>query len=120
MQQIFDGTYTTAKGETGTFHLVGCIEFRTTSDYTYRAQFSLTTPKGAVLAGNVNGIVSFAGPGSCQPSGFPVPIDFTLTVTCTAGFKHATGTIHLADVWCCVQDMFGGPISGTLTGDVVH
>ncbi len=122
VHQLHDATYTIAKGTSGSFHLDGCVDIGPTG-FEYTGTFTLTTPKGAVLTGTVTGTVLSGEPTSnpCAPNESPGPLDFTLTVTHgTAGFKRASGSIHLVGVWCPQAIGSGGPISGVLAGDVRH
>jgi len=123
VHQVYDGTYTIPNGKTGSFHLDGCVDFAPVG-FAYTGGFVLTTPKGAVLRGRVNGIVFGNDPtGPCPAGTQPGPIHFALTVTqATAGFKRAAGSIDLAGTWCetLVGPGTDGTILGQLTGDLEH
>jgi hypothetical protein len=118
VHQVHDATYTPDHRHPGSFDLDGCVEFGE-AGFAYSGLFVLTTPNGAALHGTVTGVVAGTSPtGPCDPTGFPASLEFTLALTQgTKGFKHATGTIHLAGTWCSpAVPGVPGPIFGTLTG----
>jgi hypothetical protein len=110
VHQTVDGTYTTAKGETGSFHLDMCPTFGVDSGSVEVGSFTLRDPRGSTLDGTVTGVYDTSTPPN-------IPFEFTLhAVTGTRLFRHARGTITLAGVWEFVA--IPSPISGTLMGSL--
>ena len=117
--QVYDATYSTKHGRSGSFHLDGCVDFEPIQ-FVYAGSFVLTTPNRAVLSGTVTGVIGGA-PASdpCEdPTAFAESLDFTLALTHgTKRFKHATGTIHLVGTWCSpALPGVPGSVSGVLAG----
>jgi hypothetical protein len=115
--QVYDATYTTKNARSGSFHLDGCVEFRSPV-FAYSGSFVLTTPNRAILQGTVTGVVGGSAPADPCEAGFAASLDFTLVLTQgTKRFQGATGTIHLVGTWCSptVPGVLGD-ISGTLAG----
>jgi hypothetical protein len=110
VHQTVDGTYTTAKGETGSFHLDMCPTFGVDSGSVEVGSFTLRDPRGSTLDGTVTGVYDTSTPPN-------IPFEFTLhAVTGTRLFRHARGTITLAGVWEFVA--IPSPISGALVGSL--
>jgi hypothetical protein len=110
IHQTVDGTYTTVKGEPGSFHLDVCPTFGVDSGSVEVGTFTLRDPRGSTLDGTVTGVYDTSAPPN-------ITFEFTLhAVTGTRLFRHARGTITLAGVWEFVA--IPSPISGTLVGSL--
>lgn len=108
IHQTLDGTYTTVKGGTGSFHLDVCPTFGVGGGLVDVGTFTLHDRRGSTLDGKVTGVYDTSVATS-------IPFEFTLqAVAGTRLFRHAGGTITLAGVWQFVSNP--SPISGTLVG----
>jgi hypothetical protein len=71
VHQTVDGTSTTAKGETGSFHLDMCPTFGVDSGSVEIGSFTLRDPRGSTLDGTVTGVYDTSTPPN-------IPFEFTL------------------------------------------
>jgi hypothetical protein len=118
IHQVFDGSYETVQGFSGTFHIDVCITFGGPGDPDAEAvgSFGLTTPRDALLTGAVTGLFDFD-----PPTPAPWPFEFTLTpMTGTKAFQHVTGTMLLTAKWDGGghPDIGPGSFSGTVVGSL--
>ena len=110
IHQALDGTYATAKGGSGFFHLDVCPTFGVDNGSVDVGTFSLHDPLGSTLDGTVTGVYDTTVPTSIR-------FEFTLRVVSgTRRFRHAHGTVTLTGTWEFVS--ITSPIFGTLVGSL--
>ena len=108
VHQVLDGTYTTANGGSGSFHVDVCPLFGTGGGTVDSGTFTVRDPKGATLEGTVTGVYRIGAPPT-------IPFEFELHVASgTNALRRAHGTISMSGVW--VFEANPAPISGTLDG----
>jgi len=111
VDQVFEASFTNASGS-GSFHTEGCVDLPDIAPlFPYSGSFTLTAPNGGSLTGTVSGTIDVTPDDRL--------LDFTFTVeTATGALSGVSGSIHLVGVW--IFEIPTGPISGTLTGQLVR